>query len=142
MLVLRVDIMKKICSHAQNEYPKECCGILLGQRMREQRIAYKVIQTKNMTESHQNTTHFSMDPLELLKVESIAEEEKLEIVGFYHSHPDYEAVVSNADMLHMIQEYSYPIISVKNGLCVNVNSFEIKTQDGPYIKEEILVKEK
>ena len=141
MLVLQDDIMEKICSHAQIEYPKECCGILLGKRLSEQRIAYKVIQTKNMTEAGQKATHFSMDPLELLKVESIAEEEGFEIVGFYHSHPDHEAVVSNADLLHMIQGYSYPIVSVKKGLCVNVNSFERRTQADTYIKEEILVKE-
>lgn len=143
MLILQDDTIEMICSHAQNEYPKECCGIMLGKRLGEQRIVYSIIQTRNMIEENQNKTHFLMNPIEIVKAELSAEREKLEIVGFYHSHPDYEAVASNEDVLHMITGYSYLIISAKNGICVKVNSFEkIMQTDTDAKEEEILVKEK
>lgn len=142
MLIFQSDIVEKLYSHAQTEYPKECCGILIGKRQGECRIAGSVVQTVNMAEESQNTTQFLIHPLEIVKAEVLAEREGLEIVGFYHSHPDYEAVASDEDILHMIAEYSYLILSVKNGVCEELNSFEKIIQTDTAIKEEILVKER
>ena len=143
MLILQEDTMEKLCSHAQMEYPKECCGIMLGKRQDEQRITYKVIPTKNIIDESKNTTHFLINPLEILEAELLAQKEKLEIVGFYHSHPDYEAIASEEDMLYMMEGYSYSIISVKNGTSVRISSFEKVSQADTDAKEEdILVKEK
>ena len=105
MLILQKNVMEKIYSHGQMEYPKECCGIILGRRLEEKRIAYKVIQTRNMIDEGKNTTQFLINPIEIVKAELLAEKEQLEIVGFYHSHPDYEAVASKADVVHMIAGY-------------------------------------
>lgn len=142
MLILQDAVMKKMCLHAQTEYPKECCGILLGRRKGKKRIACKVMQTGNIADEDQNTTHFSINPLEIVKAERSAERQNLEIVGFYHSHPDYEAAASKSDILHMIEGYSYPIISVKDGRCVKVKSFEKTVQTDTDAKEEVLVKER
>lgn len=35
MLKINENEMQKLCRHAANEYPKECCGILLGNKKRE-----------------------------------------------------------------------------------------------------------
>lgn len=61
------------------------------------------------------------------KVDVAAEQERLEIVGFYHSHLNSDAVVSEEDILYMIAGFSYPIVSLQNGICAAVKSFE-KTQ--------------
>lgn len=116
--------MKDICSHAQAEYPNECCGILLGKHQTDRRTVNRIVPTENLADEEEKATHFSIDPLELIRIERLAGEEGLEIVGFYHSHPDCDAIVSQMDFLHMIEGYSYPILSVKNGKCVKVNSFE------------------
>lgn len=116
--------MKDICSHAQAEYPKECCGILLGKHQTDRRTVEQVVPTENLADEGEKTNHFLINPLELVWVERFAGEEGLEIVGFYHSHPDCDAIVSQMDFLHMIEGYSYPILSVRNGKCVRVNSFE------------------
>lgn len=136
MLILRDDAMKKICSHAQMEYPKGCCGIMLGKRLGEQRYTYRIIPTKNVLDESQNTKHFMMDSLEIVKIELLAEKENLEIVGFYHSHPDQEAVASDEDMHYMIAGYSYPIISVKNGTSVSMNSYADEKEENILIKEK------
>lgn len=142
MLVFRNDTIEKICFHAQSEYPRECCGILLGKNRAGERIAYMAIPTRNMVNERKNVTHFLINPLEIVKAELFAEQKGFEIVGFYHSHPDYESVVSEADKLYMIEGYSYPIISVKNRKCIKIKSFEKVSQTDKDVKEEIVVKEK
>lgn len=142
MLVFQDDVMQKIYFHAQSEYPRECCGILLGRQLDGRRVADRMIPVRNMADERQSGVHFLINPLEIVKVELLAEREKREIVGFYHSHPDYDAAASKEDILHMIAGYSYPIISVKNGICVRLNSFEKLKQADHDAKEEIWIKEK
>lgn len=142
MLIFQNDTLEKLCAHAQTEYPMECCGLILGKRTDGQRIAYRIVQTENTVRGKQNTAHFQIDPLEIAKTELAAEQEQLEIVGFYHSHPDHEAVPSHEDTLHIIAGYSYPIVSVQHGNCVKVYSFEKVQQTDPATQEEFLVKEK
>lgn len=143
MLIIQKDILSRLCSHAETEYPKECCGILLGKRLKKSRIAYKVVSAGNETEESQSTTHFTINPLALFKIEQAAEKENLEIVGFYHSHPDCEAVASKEDICHMMAGYSYPIISVRNGICVTVRSFEkVTPTDQDAVEEKMMAKEK
>ncbi|MGN0399568.1 MAG: Mov34/MPN/PAD-1 family protein [Blautia sp.] len=142
MLVLKNDIRNKIYSCAKAEYPKECCGILLGRRLGKKKIAVRSVETRNMIDGRQSRTQFLINPLEIIKAELSAEKEELEIVGFYHSHPDQEAVVSEADLLHMIAGYSYLVISVNKDVCVRGNSFEKILHTDVDAKEEILVKER
>lgn len=136
MLVVNKKIEEALYFHAKAEYPEECCGIILGKREGEKRIAYRVIPIENMGDTKQKATHFIMDPLEVAKIELSAEQERLEIIGFYHSHPDYEAIASSDDALYMIAGYSYPILSVRKGVCVRIACFEKRTQTSTEAKEE------
>lgn len=142
MLTLQSDTLDRICFHAQTEYPGECCGVLLGRREEGQRIAYRIIQTTNSVGGGKRTMRFQIDPLELAKAELEAEREQLEIVGFYHSHPNHEAVPSCEDTRCMIAGYSYPIVSVQHGSCFKVRSYTKARQTDAYAQEESLVKEK
>ena len=139
MLIIQSEIAKKLRSHAKSEYPRECCGIILGKRTEEQKTAEKIIQTENISGSPR---YFQIDPLAVLKAELSAEQEQREITGFYHSHPDCKAIPSEQDITAMIAGYSYLIISVQGGECADMRSFERISQTGLNIKEEMLIKEK
>lgn len=139
MLFIQNEIAKKLRSHAKSEYPRECCGIILGKRTEKQKTAEKIIQTENISGSRR---YFQIDPLAVLKTELSAEQEQLEITGFYHSHPDCKAVPSEQDIASMIAGYSYLIISVQGGEYADMRSFERISQTGLDIKEEMLIKEK
>ena len=141
MFICKGDIAEQIYTHAEREYPKECCGIILGKRFRKQRIALRIIQTKNMISENESKKHFLINPLDIVGAETVADDSDLEVIGFYHSHTDYEAQASNEDILHLIEGYSYPIVSVRQGKCVSMNSFEkIMQTDTGVNKEEILIK--
>lgn len=142
MLTFKNNTLKQLCLQAQTEYPAECCGILLGKYKDEQKIACNVIQTENAVKNNQSTAHFQIDPLEIAKAELLAEQNKLEVIGFCHSHPNQKAVPSTEDERHIIAGYSYPIISVIHGECVDVRCYEKTRQTDTYVQEEIFIKEK
>lgn len=141
MLVIDSRMLEKVLFFAQREYPRECCGILLGRQAEGQRIAYKAIPIKNAAGKERSSSHFQMDPLDVMQAELSAGREELEIVGFYHSHPEYEAVPSEEDAHYMIPGCSYPILSIKRGKFEGMRSFEKLPQIDTLAQEEISIKE-
>lgn len=80
MLKINENEMQELCRHAANEYPKECCGILLGNR--KTGSVQKIYRAGNVADIDRQNTHFLMNPLELYRVELQAESLDMEIVGF------------------------------------------------------------
>ncbi|MGN1346292.1 MAG: Mov34/MPN/PAD-1 family protein [Eubacteriales bacterium] len=120
MLIFQNHTFQKMYLCAENAYPRECCGILLGRRYADFKIVCEILAAENTADDE---AHFQMDPLTIVKAEASAEEKAFEILGVYHSHPDHDANASNTDVLYMLPGYSYPIVSVKNGACVGTASF-------------------
>lgn len=141
MLIFKDNTFETLCLQAEATYPKECCGILLGQQENEQRIVYRIASVKNAVVEELSAAHFLIDPLAVYRAEAAAEQYGLKIVGFYHSHPDCSAIPSEEDIQHMIAGFSYPILSLQNGGCVTVRSFEKILQTDTQVQEEILIKE-
>lgn len=133
MIILLNDTQDKLYRHAQEDYPNECCGILIGQSKGRDKTVLLVYPVANSAGGGKNT-HFRIDPPETMRAEMYAEQKNLEIVGFYHSHPDNEAVASAEDIRFMIPGYSYPIISVRNGSAVEMRCYE--KSDDTKLREE------
>lgn len=126
MLVLNDEITRELLSHTESEYPNECCGILLGEQTNEKRFAKKALRLENKT-ARDKTAHFALDPLVIHEIELFAFAHDLMIVGFYHSHPNYAAVLSKTDERYMLYDHSYPIVSANegaDGLYFKIASFE------------------
>ena len=99
---------QKLARHIMQVYPHEGCGILLGRGVRIEKIK----PADNLVTDEDGKTHFKMDPLVIYKEECEVQKEGLEIIGFYHSHPDKRAVMSMTDEEYMIPEMLYIIVSV------------------------------
>ena len=127
---LSKDQLDAIRNHGGTDYPNECCGILLGDAKDQHKKVKEVIPLKNLRldparaqellplespgrESERN--RFLIDPLEQLKVEKGARSRGLDVLGYYHSHPDAPARPSEYDREHAWPWYSYVIVSVKEG---------------------------
>ena len=139
MLMFQNHVMDEMCDQAKEEYPLECCGVLLGKREKNMRIVFEIIPIQNTAEPDERKTHFFIQPFEFLRIEKTAVEKELEIVGFYYSPPDYEERASKEDEAHMIFSYSYPIISVRKGRSILVASYENTSQSGFFIQRENLI---
>ena len=105
---------------AKKAYPAECCGILLGKSPENSETgAIEVLETReapNQIQEGQNSVHFQMDPLFLYQVERELDGDnggtKLDVVGFYHSHPNCKAIPSEEDLKNMIPGLAYVILSI------------------------------
>jgi proteasome lid subunit RPN8/RPN11 len=64
------------------------------------------------------------DPAELIDVQKRARDSGLDIVGFFHSHPDHPAVASRTDLKEALWfANSYLIVEVNQGRAGEIGSF-------------------
>lgn len=130
MLKLNQRQIEAIRAHGRREYPNECCGVLIGASNEALKEVREVVPLKNLRldsetaqkllpvsdpgiESERN--RFLIDPKDQLRVEKEARARGLEVLGYYHSHPDHPARPSNYDREHAWPWYSYVILSVERG---------------------------
>ena len=110
-------------AHGEETYPHECCGVLLGNASPEGNRVRQIVRAGNTrTDSAHN--RYNIAPQELIKIQRHARTLGLDIVGFYHSHPDHPALWSPTDFAeaHWIG-CSYVITSVEQGKASITNSF-------------------
>lgn len=124
MIQISPENLQAICVHAERTYPEECCGIMLGKIDGDVKTVVEVWETLNTWEEEKwaefpasggvrskNST-FAIAPLDLIKAQKAARDRQLQIVGFYHSHPDHPAIPSEMDRAIAWAVYSYIIVSV------------------------------
>jgi proteasome lid subunit RPN8/RPN11 len=142
MLRIQQSEYEEIRLHAEEAYPEEGCGVLLGVTSGETRTVEAVVRCANAERDRQRT-RYSIEPRELVLIQRMARERALEIVGFYHSHPDHPARWSEADFAeaHWIG-CSYVIIEVREGRTRHTRSFALvghTEEDKTFVDEEIVV---
>lgn len=110
-------------AHGEETYPHECCGVMLGKSAAEGNTVHQIVRAGNTrTDSAHN--RYNIAPQELVKIQRQARALGLDIVGFYHSHPDHPAQWSPTDFAeaHWIG-CSYVITAVEKGKAAITNSF-------------------
>jgi len=109
------DNLSAIRAHGEQDYPYECCGLLIGRFDADgTKTVVETYAISNAREESAKRNRFLIQPEELMRGERYAASKKLEVVGFYHSHPESPAVPSQYDLEHAWPTYSYIIVSVKN----------------------------
>jgi len=95
----------EMCRHAKDEYPHECCGIIIGHKkdqgeteIRPCRNIQNQLKEKypDLYERSADTGYF-MDPADVRKAFEESGKNGLEVIGFYHSHPDHDVYWSSED---------------------------------------------
>lgn len=112
-VVLPRECIGQLKAHAKQAYPDECCGALIG-RPGERRAVHSVHPTENQY-SGSRRDRFEIDPREIVRLDRRAEGDGLDIVAFYHSHPDHPARPSATDEQYAWPAYVYLIVPVING---------------------------
>jgi proteasome lid subunit RPN8/RPN11 len=123
MLKIGDAAFEEIRKHGEETYPHECCGVLLGSSRDGVNAVDEVARAGNTrTDSAHNRYHIA--PQELVRIQRQARERSLDIVGFYHSHPDHPARWSPTDFAeaHWLG-CSYMITAVEQGAAKQTNSF-------------------
>ena len=131
--------MDQIRKHGEETYPHECCGFLLGTTEGEAKNIAQVARVGNAREEEAKRNRYLISPDDFLRAEKEARAQKLNIVGFYHSHPDVEAKPSVYDTEHAWPWYSYVIVSVRKGKAAEVRSWVLAEDRSKFGEEEIVV---
>lgn len=83
--------------HGEESYPHESCGVLLGHAKDGVNSVVDAVRAENTrTDSAHN--RYQIAPQELIRIQREARARGLDIVGFYHSHPDHPAEWSKTDL--------------------------------------------
>ena len=139
MILLAAQQWKEINAHGERDYPYECCGLLLGLFAEDRvKVCAATYPISNAREEAAKRNRFLIRPEELLGGEKFAAGKGLDVIGFYHSHPDHPAVPSQYDLDHAWPLYSYVVVSVKSGQASDLRSWEMQSDRSRFIEEEIL----
>lgn len=138
MLTIKQEHLEAIETHAEADYPHECGGLLLGHLDAEG--AKTVVETLPMENTAAEETRHDrvlIDPRSLMLADRKAREKGLDVIGYYHSHPDDEAVPSQFDLDHALPVWSYIIVSVRDRKAVDWNSWEMENDRSKFNKETV-----
>lgn len=140
MIQLAEHHRKEIAAHGERDYPHECCGLLLG-RFDENstKLVSEIYPISNAREETAKRNRFLIMPEELMRGERYAQKKGLEVVGFYHSHPDNPAAPSQYDLEHAWPVYSYIVVSVKASEAHDLRSWEMTHDRARFEEEEVHV---
>lgn len=148
-------LAEKIRSHGAETYPHECCGALLGRDRDETGIGVyeetvgswpkpvrEVLGLFPLVNRRDDSprNRFSVTSEDVLSAEKAAREQGLEVVGWYHSHPDHPARPSEYDRDHAWPWYSYIIVSVQNGAPQDMTSWRLNDDRAKFSPEDIEIR--
>ena len=133
------EIIKK---HAADTFPYEACGGLLGRIEGDSRIVVKAYPAENRY-GKITWDSFEIEPNDILNMDKLCVKENLDILGFYHTHPNHPAIPSNFDINASWPFYSYVILSLKGNSPDNVTdirSYLMADRISEPVEEEVIIK--
>lgn len=140
MISISTENLSAINLHGETDYPYECCGLLLGRFESDgAKVVIETFPISNAREESAKRNRFLITPEELIRGERYASGKSLDVVGFYHSHPESPAVPSQYDLEHAWPTYSYIIVSVMNAKAADLFSWEQQADRSKFDKEELKI---
>jgi len=128
--------MDAIDAHGTEGYPDEICGIMLGAQA--DHVVTEVRRARNII-VERSRDRYEIDPRDQIRIQREADAAGLDIVGYYHSHPDHPAQASRFDTERAWAGYVYVIVSIEAGKPVDANAFVAEQDGGPFRPEPLEV---
>ncbi len=156
IMVLRLNSQHfdAVRKHGAEGYPAECCGVLLGRADGARKEVAEVVPLKNLRADPERAqsvlplaepgmetdrNRFLIDPRDQLRVEKDARARGLDVLGYYHSHPDHPARPSSYDREHAWPWYSYLILAVERGAPKELASWVLSDDRSAFQSEAVEV---
>ena len=135
-LVLSNDLRRELEGVVEASYPFEACGVMIGRPPADGRrvVVEDAFHARNLS-VESGRDRFLLDPEDHLAADRVARQRGLEVVGFWHSHPDHPARPSQTDREAAWEGYSYLIVSHP---AFGANDFRSwRLQSGRFLEERI-----
>ncbi len=146
---ISAELAEKIREHGVETYPYECCGALLGRDQSFadgseanagcQRVSREILSLYPLVNRRDDSprNRFSVTADDVREAEKTATAQGLEVIGWYHSHPDHPARPSDYDRDHAWPWYSYIIVSVHTGVPQDMTSWRLKDDRTGFLEEKV-----
>jgi len=136
MLRSTEQLISAVKAHATRDYPHECGGMLIGKFETDRKEVLEIFPIENAREDSRHNRILLL-PKDVLRAEKYARQKKLDVIGYYHSHPNAPAIPSQYDLDHALPVWSYVVASVRDGVAVDVRSWEMREDRSQFDEEEI-----
>jgi len=144
-VTITTELVGKIRAHGAETYPHECCGALLGREelIDGRKIVREILGLFPLVNRRDDSprNRFSVTSEDVRAAEKAAGGQEMEVVGWYHSHPDHPARPSEFDREHAWPWYSYIIVSVANGKPEEMTSWRLNDDREEFSSEGIEVRD-
>lgn len=112
---------------AEGAWPFECCGMLVGRRT-DPPVSRVIDVWAARNVATEGRRRFELAPEELIAGQRRARARDLEILGYFHSHPDAQARPSRLDLAAAWRGLSYLILELRDGRWRRARSWRIDSE--------------
>jgi proteasome lid subunit RPN8/RPN11 len=136
-MITTPDVLDAIRSHGEATYPEEGCGFLLG-TVRDDTNHVRATQRVENRQTTDRTHRYTITPDDYRAAQQAAAKQGLDIVGFYHSHPDHPAQPSETDLAEAtFPGYTYVIVSVQDGTAEELTAWTLASDRSRFEEEAV-----
>ena len=152
MIAISPPEYEKLRAHLEAGYPNEACGIFVGEIDGVDKRVVEVIPVANAWAPiegdgagtgdlavHDLRDRFSIDPRDIVRADRDASKRGLDIIGFFHSHPDWPATPSETDRMWAWPVVSFMIVSVAAGKAGAARSWVLRDGRDAFDEETLIV---
>jgi proteasome lid subunit RPN8/RPN11 len=126
-------IADAILQQSRDEYPDECCGVVLGPIGSD-----KPERLKPMVNAAHSPTFYEFDPKDLLALYREADDNDEELVVIYHSHTETEAHPSRTDIAYAGEPGAhYVLVSTREEIAPATEFRSFRIVDGAVTEEPV-----
>jgi proteasome lid subunit RPN8/RPN11 len=129
-------LVEEIRREGELAYPAECCGVL-GGRVGENKEVVRLLPMVNRRTD--DPRRYLISPDDLLRATIDLRQSSLDVLGYYHSHPDHPAEPSEFDSGNAWPWYSYIIVRVDRGRATELTSWVLEEDCGAMHQESLEV---
>ncbi|MCW9035171.1 MAG: M67 family metallopeptidase [Alphaproteobacteria bacterium] len=140
MITFHQSLYDQMEMEAEEAYPQECCGLLVGLRESEDKVKVtRVIPSPNMS-TDDLTKRFEVDPRLQFELMRHLRDKPEVIVGHYHSHPDHPPLPSETDLkMALDPDMVWVIIGVEQGQAGITKAFSLESDGSAFHSKELRV---
>lgn len=147
MLNIPKSLLDKLIAHLEAGYPHEACGILIGEMDFAQSPPAKhvrdVVLVQNawdaVNEKESQANRYMISPEDVARADRDAGKRGWDIIGFFHSHPDWPSEASATDREWAWPVISFMITSVRTGKATTTQSWVLRDARDAFDEEPVQI---
>ena len=138
-LVISRYVLAAVERHARLDFPRECCGALVGRESAGATRVDKAVTFANVADGDRSE-RYALDPEALLAVVKAARAEGRQVVGYYHSHPDGSCRPSTRDLDTAWPDTTYLIIGTDKAAARCSRAWRLAAGGGKFVEETLEIR--